>query len=87
MTYCVVFKRSVLKDIRRIPSAILDRLQVALRALQNDPFPSGSIRLHTEGSFYRIRIGSYRIVYEVAREIRIITIIRIGHRRNVYTDF
>lgn len=84
MIYALVFKSSVRKDMRRIPNAAVLRIQQALRALQTDPMPQGSISLHADGRFYRIRVGSYRIIYEVAHEIRIVTITRIGHRKNVY---
>ena len=86
MTYTVVFKHSVHKDIRRIPHAILRHIQDALRVLTTDPHPVGSIKLQKRGNFYRIRVGKYRIIYEVAKKIRIITIIRIGHRKNVYGE-
>ena len=87
VTYTIVFRRSVQKDVRRIPSAILRHIQGVLRVLQKDPIPVGSIKLQVEGKFYRIRIGSYRVVYEVDHEIKIITIVRIAHRKNVYIGF
>ncbi len=84
MIYALLFKSSVQKDLRRIPNSAVARIQEALRGLQTDPVPQGSIRLHADGCFYRIRVGSYRVIYEVDREIKIVTITRIGHRKNVY---
>ena len=82
--YAIVIKRSVLKDIRRIPASILRSIQAKIEALAENPFPTGMETIQGYDHHYRIRIGNYRIIYEVATTIRIITIIRIGHRKNVY---
>ena len=86
MTYIIRFSHSAKKDIRRIPSAILQRIQDAMDALRKDPLPDGCEPIRGYKHCYRIRIGNYRVVYEVATQIRIITIIRIGHRQNVYQE-
>ncbi len=82
--YQIVLKRSVLKDIRRIPHSILDALRERIAALSLDPIPHGAEPLEGYAHHYRIRMGNYRIVYEVAATVRIVTIIRIGHRKDVY---
>ncbi len=84
MTYQIVFKQSVKKDIRGLPQAVLARIQDVLRSLQEDPFPSGCAKLQGYDDSYRLRIGNYRIIYEVAVQIKILTIIKIGHRKDVY---
>lgn len=85
-SYTVVLKKSVLKDIRRIPLYILRRIQDRITTLVNNPFPSDVEPLEGHDHYYRMRMGDYRIVYEVAATIRIITIIRIGHRKEVYRN-
>jgi mRNA interferase RelE/StbE len=82
--YEIVLKRSVLKDIRAIPRSILRSIQDRIAALSTDPFPPGMEPIEGRDRCYRIRIGNYRIVYDVATTVRIITIIRIGHRKDVY---
>jgi mRNA interferase RelE/StbE len=82
--YEIVFKRSVLKDIRRIPKVVLQRIQEKITALKQEPIPAGAEPIEGYEKHFRIRIGQYRVVYEVAHEIRIITVIRIGHRKDVY---
>ena len=84
--YSIVLKKSVLKDIRKIPAVILRRIQERIALLAEDPFPNGVESIQGYAHHYRIRIGNYRVVYEVATEIRIITVIRIGHRQNVYQE-
>lgn len=84
--YAIVLKRSALKEIRRIPAGILRSIEDRIFALATDPFPSGVERIEGYEHCYRIRIGNYRVVYEVAGTVRIITIIRIGHRKDVYRN-
>ncbi len=80
----ILLRRSVLKDIRRIPGSILQRIQEKIAALADDPVPQGAEPIHGYEHHYRIRVGNYRVLYEVASAIRIIAIIRIGHRKEVY---
>lgn len=82
--YHVVLKKSVLKDIRAIPRRTLERIQSAIDDLRIDPFCKDAEKVRGYEHTYRLRVGRYRIVYEVAKTIRIITIIRIGHRKGVY---
>lgn len=82
--YEIVVKKSVLKDIRRIPRSVLQGIQERIAALADNPFPHGAEPMEGYDHHYRIRFGQYRIVYEVAATVRIITIIRVGHRKDVY---
>ena len=84
MKYTILFARSVQRELRRLPRAILSRVKIVLHSLQEDPFPSGCKKLKGCDKLFRLRMGNYRIVYEVAAKIRIVTIIRIGHRKEVY---
>lgn len=84
--YAVIVKKSVLKDLRKIPEVVLLRIETVLRKLSTEPLPMGSEKIQGYDHHYRIRIADYRIIYEVAKEIRIITIIRIGHRKDVYRN-
>ncbi len=82
--FSIVLKHSVQKDIRRIPASILGSIQTKIATLAENPFPAGAEPIQGYDHHYRIRIGNYRIIYEVAATIRIITVIRIGHRKDVY---
>ena len=81
--YKLVFKKSVLKDLRPIPNKDLARILERMGALQNDPRPMGAEKLSGQER-YRIRQGKYRIVYEVTDSQLIVTVVRVGHRRDVY---
>jgi mRNA interferase RelE/StbE len=56
-----------------------------IRRLADDPRPPGSERLSGEDR-YRIRRGDYRVVYAIDDEQRIVEVVRIGHRRDVYRE-
>jgi len=81
--YKLVFKKSVSKDLRSIPNAEVARLLQRMQALQEDPRPVGSEKLSGQER-YRIRQGVYRIIYEIADELLIVTVVKVGHRKHVY---
>jgi mRNA interferase RelE/StbE len=81
--YMVVLYRSARKDLERLDEPILTRVRERLAALAENPFPPGVKHLSNQ-SLYRIRVGDYRIVYYVQAEIRIVGIVRVGHRSVVY---
>ncbi len=82
--YQVIVRRSAQKDMRRIPRMILEHIIQCMIDLETNPFPSGVKPVSGYPHYFRIRIGQYRMIYEVKTQIRIITIMRIGHRRDVY---
>ena len=82
--FAVLLLPSVRKDLRRIPGSFQERLIRMIYNLGGDPFPPGCTKLQGYADTYRIRAGQYRIVYDVKTVIRIVTIMRIGHRKDVY---
>ena len=82
--YTVVLERTAEKDLRRLSSDIHTRLIAAIRALAHNPRPAGCRKLAGDQEDWRIRVGDYRIIYEIANEIRIVRINRVRHRREVY---
>ena len=81
--YKIVFKQTVAKDLRPIPNKDVQRILAKINQLADDPRPTGSEKLTGEEK-YRIRQGNYRILYTIEEEIITITIVKIGHRRDVY---
>jgi mRNA interferase RelE/StbE len=82
--YQVVVERSAEKDLKRLPAGIRSRVATALRGLAENPRPSGSRKLAGTKHDWRVRVGDYRIVYEIADVIRVVRVQRIRHRREVY---
>ncbi len=86
MPYQLSVTNSAKKDIRRLPADIQRRVRQSINPLANEPRPAGSRKLRGAGTLYRIRVGDYRVVYDVDDEAHMITIIRVGHRRDVYRN-
>ncbi len=60
------------------------RVRAAIELLAEDPRPPACVAMRGEDSVYRVRVGDYRIVYEVRDEVLLIQVVRVGHRREVY---
>ena len=82
--YQVLLERSAEKDLRRLPAGVHDRVVQAIRALGADPRPPGCRKLTGSRNDWRIRVGDYRIVYEIADAIRVVRVNRVRQRRDVY---
>ncbi|ADC72590.1 plasmid stabilization system [Thioalkalivibrio sp. K90mix] len=79
----VVVRKSVAKDLRRVPDRDVRRILERIASLAEDPRPPGSEKLSAQER-YRVRQGAYRILYEIQDEQLIVTVVKIGHRREVY---
>ena len=77
-------KRSVLKDVRALPKDVKGRAALSILELTTTPLPQGAEKLKGYKRMYRIRVGDYRIVYEVAGDELII--IAVSHRKDIYPD-
>jgi mRNA interferase RelE/StbE len=82
--YRVVVERSAEKDLKRLSSEIRSRAVTAIRLLAENPRPVGSRKLAGTENDWRVRVGQFRIVYEIADLIRIVRITRVRHRGEVY---
>jgi mRNA interferase RelE/StbE len=60
------------------------RVAAALRSLAKDPRPIGSRKLARTKHDWRIRVGDYRVIYEIADSIRVVRVYRVRHRREAY---
>ena len=81
--YNVVIPRSAKKAIDRLPTSDGRRIYVAINGLVNDPRPPGCKKL-VDSPYWRIRVGTYRILYEIDGTELVITIVDVGHRSDIY---
>ena len=81
--YSVGIKRPAAKELEELPVKERSRVIARIRALADDPRPRGCEKLSGEEK-YRVRQGSLRILYEIDNRLSAITIVKIGHRRDVY---
>lgn len=83
MSYQVTLTATAVKERKRIDSAVRERIDQALRSLQSEPRPSGVKKLSGKYQDWRVRVGDYRILYEIDDGQRLVTVWRIAHRREV----
>jgi mRNA interferase RelE/StbE len=81
--YSLFFKESVEKDLDGIPKKDLRRILARIKSLAGEPRPRGCEKLTGQGR-YRLRQGRYRIVYAIQDEVRIVTMVKVGHRKDIY---
>lgn len=83
MSFSIKIKASAAKSLSRIPKAERSRLIQAIDRLRREPLAGGTLKGELSG-LRRLRVGDYRIVYEVLHEQVTVLVVRIGHRREVY---
>ncbi len=83
MTDTVTIIRRAQRELASTPAITLSHIRDAIRALGDDPRPSGCRKL-AEREGWRIRVGDYRVIDEIDDGDHAITILHIGHRRDVY---
>ena len=84
MAYEVEFEAQVAKQLRDMQRADLQRVMDRVKALADDPRPQGSEKLAGMANAWRIRSGNYRVVYTIDDPAQVVTVTRVGHRREVY---
>jgi mRNA interferase RelE/StbE len=84
--YEIHYKRSVEKELRKLPSTQLKAIVTKIQALATDPHPTGSVKLRGSSDLFRIRHTDYRIIYQVNDNALVILVIKVGHRREIYRD-
>jgi mRNA interferase RelE/StbE len=84
-SYRLVFKRSVVKDLRVLPKRDVKRILERMQALSTDPRPPGCEKLSGRER-YRVRQGVYRIIYEIEDDRLVILVVKAGHRSTVYRE-
>ena len=82
-SYRLQIKPSAVRELEGVPRQDRRRLAARMRALADDPRPPGAEKLRGH-DLYRVRQGSYRILYEIVDRDLSVTVIKIGHRREVY---
>lgn len=83
--YRIVVKTSAAKELEAVGSR-LDRRRLVARiaSLAMDPRPQGCEKLSGQVDLFRVRSGNYRVIYEIADDVVLVTVIKIGHRKDVY---
>jgi mRNA interferase RelE/StbE len=83
MRYRVILPKSVQKELDRLPEDVAGRVLARLRSLESTPRPTDVKKLKGRPA-WRIRVGDYRIIYEIHDRDLVVIVVTIGHRREVY---
>jgi len=83
MRYQVIIPKSVRKELDRLPDDVASRILVRLAGLENNPRPADVKKLKGRDA-WRIRVGDYRVIFEIHDRILQIIVITLGHRREIY---
>ena len=82
--YTIQVKPAFEKDFDALPKDVQRRVTAKIDTLASNPRPSGVEKLAGAEALYRVRIGDYRIVYEIKDAVLIVLLVRVRHRREVY---
>ena len=81
--YTIFVERYALKQIQKLDKKVIQLIKAAIAKLARDPRPQGYKKLKGEEA-YRIRIGDYRVIYEINDDKIIVIVVSVGHSKNIY---
>ena len=84
MKYTVIIKKTAQKQIQKLPKNYFEKVRKVILSLENTPRPQGCIKLTGSENVYRIRVGTYRIVYSIEDKTLTIFIFDVDDRKDVY---
>jgi mRNA interferase RelE/StbE len=86
LSYRIVFKKSAAKSLTKIPKTDQKRIAEKIDSLAEGPPNQDTTKMKGNNPFHRVRVGDYRIIYEIQNEVLIILIVKIGHRSDIYRN-
>lgn len=84
MNYIILIPKAVQKQLDALPNDVCNRIAVKILQLAENPRPDGVVKLKGADNEYRIRIGDYRVCYEIRDKELIILLLQCKHRKDVY---
>ena len=83
MSYQITINPKAIKALEKINGTDYSKIKIAIYALGDNPRPHGYKKLKGRNS-YRIRVGNYRIIYDIFDTVLLIDVINLGHRKDIY---
>ena len=84
MSYHIEFVKQAAKQFKALPTQEQKRIQPKIDTLATEPRPEGVVKLKGEENLYRIRVGDYRVIYNVQDDRLLVLVVKVGHRGDVY---
>ncbi len=82
--YSITFARSARKELEALDHSLIRRIFPKIEVLSQNPHPKGSKKLHGQAGLWRIRIGEYRVIYQIDDRKKHLDVTSIRHRKDVY---
>jgi len=86
VVYRIAFKPAARRQLQKLPREAQRRIVACIEKLADDPYPPGAKKLKSKVALFRVRDGTYRIIYTVRKGELLVLIVRIGDRRDVYNQ-
>lgn len=86
MKYRIGVKKSAAKSLKKIPKSDRKRIIEKIDELSESPLDPKTTKLKGDNPFHKVRIGDYRIVYEIQDDVLLILILKVGHRKDIYRN-
>ncbi len=84
MKYVIKFRPAVEKDIRHLPQKELIRIKRKIESLAENLPDRSTTKMKGNNNFHKVRVGDYRIVYEIHDDVLVMLVVKIGNRKDIY---
>lgn len=84
--YQIEFTKGATKQLNKLPNNIKERIDAKILDLALEPRPDGVKKLKGDENTYRIRVSDYRVIYEIYDDVLLISIVKLGHRSEIYKE-
>jgi mRNA interferase RelE/StbE len=86
MSYVIDIKPVARRYLKKLPKSLYTRIINGLKKLENNPRLPGVLKLRGFENRYRLRVGDYRVIYEIHDNILLVLVVEVGHRRDIYDN-
>ena len=83
-SYRIELKLAAKRGLSKLPQAVQKRIARKIEVLARNPRPPGVEKLKGLSDLYRLRVGDYRILYQIQEKILLVLVVQVGHRREIY---
>jgi|JFJP01.1.fsa_nt_gi mRNA interferase RelE/StbE len=86
MSYEVQILPKAARQLKALSVEVRQDITLTIQSLANEPRPIGVKKLSGEKDIYRVRVGNYRVLYQIVDKVLVVVVVSVGHRREVYRD-
>ncbi len=86
MSYKVEILKGALKQLKKLSPELRERIQLKIDDLAIEPRPNGVKKLKGKDESYRIRVGDYRVIYDIYDDVLLVNVVEVDHRNKIYKN-